>query len=574
MYRVESVWGGDFLISGYGQQLPKCLTGIQGLDEITNGGLPRDRTALVCGSAGCGKTMLAMQFLVNGAMLYDEPGVFMSFEENEKELAENVTSLGIDLEKLTAEKKVFLDYVYFDKSEITETGDYDLEGLFIRLDYAINVIGAKRVVLDTIEVLFSELSNATVIRAELRRLFRWLKDRGVTAIVTGEKGTGSLTRHGIEEYVSDCVIQLDHKVVDQISTRHLQIIKYRGSAHGTNEYPFLIDEEGICIMPITSVGLTAQASTERVSSGIERLDTMLGGKGYYAGSSILVSGTAGTGKTTLAAFSAEAACRRGERCLYFVFEESDHQIIRNMRSVGLDLKQWQDNGLLRFVAARPTLLGLEMHLVRIYKLVNEFKPRLVILDPISNLAASGETVEVKIMLTRLIDFLKLQGITAIFTNLSSRKILEENELQTSSLIDTWIAVRDIEINGERNRGIYVLKSRGMAHSNQIREFILSDQGVELVDVSTGADGILTGSARFAQEEKDAAQRLRRQQEIEHRQREVERKRTKLEAEIINLKLAFEADEEELGELIAEEMAESGTLANTRREIAALRKGDK
>ncbi len=566
--------GGDFLIGAYEQQLPKCLTGIQGLDEITNGGLPRDRTALVCGSAGCGKTLLAMQFLVNGATLYDEPGVFMSFEENEKELAENVASLGIDLKVLMAEKKVFLDYVYFDKSEITETGDYDLEGLFVRLDYAINFIGAKRVVLDTIEVLFAELSNATVIRAELRRLFRWLKERGVTAIVTGEKGTGSLTRHGIEEYVSDCVIQLDHKVVDQISTRHLQIIKYRGSAHGTNEYPFLIDEEGICIMPITSVGLTAQASTERIASGIERLDTMLGGKGYYAGSSILISGTAGTGKTTLAAFSADAACRRGERCMYFVFEESDHQIIRNMRSVGLDLKQWQENGLLRFVAARPTLLGLEMHLVRIYKLVNEFKPRLVILDPISNLAAAGETVEVKIMLTRLIDFLKLQGITAIFTNLSSRKQLEENDLPTSSLIDTWIAVRDIEINGERNRGIYVLKSRGMAHSNQIREFVLSDQGVELVDVSTGADGILTGSARFAQEEKDAAQRLRRQQEIEHRQREVERKRTKLEAEIINLKLAFEADEEELGELIAEEVAESGTLANTRKEIAALRKGDK
>ena len=567
-----------FLIDTIGgleqQQLPKCLTGIQGLDEITNGGLPRNRTALVCGSAGCGKTLLAMQFLVNGATLYDEPGVFMSFEENEKELAENVSSLGIDLKGLMAEKKIFLDYVYFDKSEITETGDYDLEGLFVRLDYAIKFIGAKRVVLDTIEAIFAGLANANIIRAELRRLFRWLKDRGVTAIVTGEKGAGSLTRHGIEEYVSDCVIQLDHKVSDQISTRRLQIVKYRGSAHGTNEYPFLIDEEGICIMPITSVGLTAQASSERVSSGIERLDTMLGGKGYFAGSSILISGTAGTGKTTLAAFSADAACRRGERCLYFVFEESDHQIIRNMRSVGLDLKQWQDNGTLRFVAARPTLLGLEMHLVRIYKMVNEFKPQLVILDPISNLTVAGENAEVKIMLTRLIDFLKIQGITAIFTKLSSHKQLEETNLQTSSLIDTWVTVRDIEINGERNRGIYVLKSRGMAHSNQIREFILSDHGVELVDVYTGADGILTGSARFAQEEKDAAQRLLSQQEIERKQREVERKRTKMEAEIVDLKLAFEADEEELEKLIAEEVAQSGTLANTRKEIAALRKGDK
>jgi circadian clock protein KaiC len=556
------------------QQLPKCLTGIQGLDEITNGGLPRNRTSLVCGSAGCGKTLLAMQFLVNGATLYDEPGVFMSFEENEKELAENVISLGIDLKGLMAEKKIFLDYIYFDKSEITETGDYDLEGLFVRLDYAINFIGAKRVVLDTIEAIFAGLANVNIIRAELRRLFRWLKDRGVTAIVTGEKGAGTLTRHGIEEYVSDCVIQLDHKVSDQISTRRLQIVKYRGSAHGTNEYPFLIDEEGICIMPITSVGLTAQASSERISSGIERLDTMLGGRGYFAGSSILISGTAGTGKTTLAAFSADAACRRGERCLYFVFEESDHQIIRNMRSVGLDLKQWKDNGMLRFVAARPTLLGLEMHLVRIYKMVNEFKPQLVILDPISNLTVAGENAEVKIMLTRLIDFLKLQGITAIFTKLSSHKQMEESNLQTSSLIDTWVTVRDIEINGERNRGIYVLKSRGMSHSNQIREFILSDHGVELVDVYTGADGILTGSARFAQEEKDAAQRLLSQQEIERKQREVERKRTKMEAEIVDLKLAFEADEEELEKLIAEEVAQSGTLANTRKEIAALRKGDK
>ena len=555
------------------QQLQKCLTGIQGLDEITNGGLPRGRTALLCGAAGCGKTLLAMQFLVNGATHYDEPGVFMSFEENEKELAENFVSLGIDLGKLMAEKKVFLDYVYFDKSEITEAGDYNLEGLFIRLEYAINSIGAKRVVLDTIEAIFSGLSNETIIRAELRRLFRWLKEKGITAIVTGEKGAGTLTRHGIEEYVSDCVIQLDHKVMEQISTRRLQIVKYRGSAHGTNEYPFLIDEEGICIMPITSVGLTAPASTERVSSGIDRLDTMLGGKGYYKGSSILISGTAGTGKTTLASFSADAACRRGDRCLYFVFEESDHQIIRNMHSVGLDLKQWQEKGLLRFVAARPTLLGLEMHLVKIYKLVNEFRPQLAILDPISNLTAAGETAEVKIMLTRLIDFLKLQGITAIFTNLSTRRQLEETELQTSSLIDTWIALRDIEINGERNRGIYVLKSRGMAHSNQIREFILADHGIELVDVYTGADGILTGSARFTQEKIDIAQRLLSQQEIERKHRAVERKRTKMEADIVDLKLAFEADEEELEKLIAEEVAQSGILAKTRKEIATLRKGD-
>ncbi len=564
----------DLSSTSFQQQLPKCPTGIQGLDEITNGGLPKGRTALVCGSAGCGKTLLAMQFLVNGAKLYNEPGVFMSFEENERELAENVASLGINLEGLVTENKICLDHVYFDKSEIAETGEYDLEGLFVRLEYAIKTIGAKRVVLDTIEAIFSGLANETIIRAELRRLFRWLKDKGVTAIVTGEKGTGSFTRHGIEEYVSDCVIQLDHKVFDQISTRWLRIIKYRGSAHGTNEYPFLIDEEGICIMPITSVGLEAHAITEQISSGIERLDTMLGGKGFYKGSSILISGTAGTGKSTLAAYAADAACRRGDRCLYFAFEESAHQIIRNMRSVGLDMKQWQEQGLLRFTAARPTLLGLEMHLVRIYKQVHEFKPQLVILDPISNLSSAGETSEVKIMLTRLLDFLKLQGITAIFTNLSSSKHLEETEMQTSSLIDTWIALRDIESNGERNRGLYVLKSRGMAHSNQIREFILSDRGIELANVYLGADGIFTGSARYAQEEKDKAARLLRQQEIERKQREVERKRAKLEAEIAALKLAFEADQEELEKLMAEECLQLNVLAGNRKEMSMLRKGDK
>lgn len=556
------------------QQLQKCLTGIQGLDEITNGGLPQSRTTLVCGSAGCGKTLLGMQFLVNGATLYNEPGVFMSFEENESELTENFSSLGIDLKGLVTEKKIWMDYVYFDKSEITETGEYDLEGLFVRLEYAISSIGAKRVVLDTIEALFAGLTNDAIIRGELRRLFRWLKDRGVTAIVTGEKGDGTLTRHGIEEYVSDCVIQLDHKVMEQISTRRLRIIKYRGSAHGTNEYPFLIDEEGICIMPITSVGLTAQAPTKRISSGIERLDTMLGGQGFYDGSSILISGTSGTGKSTLAAFVVDAACHRGDRCLYFAFEESKHQIIRNMESVGLQLQQWEERGLLRFIAARPTLLGLEMHLVRIYKQVNEFKPRMVVLDPISNLTATGENPEVKIMLTRLLDFLKVQGITTIFTNLSSPQQVEETEMKTSSLIDTWLALRDIEINGERNRGLYIIKSRGMAHSNQIREFILTDRGIELVDVYRGTEGILTGSARFAQEEKDVARRLLNQQEIQRKQREVERKREKMEAEINALKLVFEAEREEIEKRITEEITEAAVLSQTRQGIAVLRKGDK
>jgi circadian clock protein KaiC len=555
------------------QQLKKCLTGIKGFDELTNGGLPRGRTALICGAAGCGKTLMAMQFLVNGASLYDEPGVFMSFEENEKELSENVASLGIDLQDLVAEKKILLDYVYFDKSEISESGDYNLEGLFIRLDYAIQTVGAKRVVLDTIEALFSGLSNENIIRSELRRLFRWLKVKGVTAIVTGEKGDGSLTRHGIEEYVSDCVIQLDQKIIGNISTRRLRIVKYRGSAHGTNEYPFLIDEDGICIMPITSVGLTAKAPTERISTGVERLDNMLGGKGYFDGSSILISGTAGTGKTTLAAYAADAACRRGERCLFFAFEESSNQVVRNMQSVGLKLDNWQNKGLLQFVAARPTLLGLEMHLVKMYKLVNEFKPRLVIIDPVSNFTPVGETAQIKIMLARLLDFLRLQGITAIFTNLSSPTQLEETQIQISSLIDTWLALTALEFNGERNRGIYVLKSRGMAHSNQIREFILSDNGIEIADVYTGPDGILTGSARFAQEEKDLALRLIKQQEIDRKHREVDRKRSKMEMAISSLKLAFESDQDELQKLISEETLKAGGLVANRIELAAFRKGD-
>ena len=384
------------------QVLKKCPTGIQGLDDVTFGGLPLGRTALVCGAAGCGKTLLAMQFLVNGALLYDEPGIFMSFEENEIELAENFASLGVDLNKLVAQNKINLDYVHLDKNEIAEAGDYDLDGLFIRLDYAIQAIGAKRVVLDTIEALFSGLSNTTILRAELRRLFRWLKEKGVTAIVTGERGNGTLTRHGIEEYVSDCVILLEHKVVDQISTRRLRIAKYRGSAHGTNEYPFLIDEQGICLMPITSVGLNAAVSTERISSGIERLDTMLGGHGFYVGSSILISGTAGTGKTSLAVSAADAACRQGKRCLYFAFEESQSQIVRNMHSIGIDLEQWIDQGLLEILASRPTLFGLEMHLVNMYKKVNEAKPQLVILDPISNLTAAGNFSDVKLMLTRML----------------------------------------------------------------------------------------------------------------------------------------------------------------------------
>ena len=439
-----------------------------------------------------------------------------------------------------------MDYVHVHKGEIEEIGEYDLEGLFIRLDYAISAVGAKRVVLDTIEALFSGLSNVAVLRAELRRLFRWLKDRGVTAIVTGEQGAGTLARHGIEEYVSDCVILLDHKVVDQISTRRRRIVKYRGSAHGTNEYPFLIDEQGICIMPITSIGLNAKASTERISTGIARLDTMLDGKGFYIGASVLVSGTAGTGKSSIAASAVEAACRRGERCLYFAFEEYESQIIRNMRSIGINLEQWISQGLLRIHSSRPTHFGLEI------------KPQLVVLDPISNLTSAINPADAKLMITRLIDFLKLQNITALLIDLSSINYTEQTDIGISSLTDTWIALRDIELNGERNRGLYILKSRGAAHSNQIREFVLTDQGINLLDVYTGTEGVLTGSAGYAQVEKEKADRLLRQQEIEIKQREIDRKRQQMEAAIADLKAAFEAEKDKLEKNISREMAQLKT----------------
>ncbi|MDT8900170.1 circadian clock protein KaiC [Anaeroselena agilis] len=555
------------------ESIRKCPTGIQGLDEITCGGLPRGRTSLVCGAAGCGKTMLAMQFLVNGSVLYGEPGVFMSFEENEQELAANFASLGADLEALTKADKLRLDYVRLERSEISETGDYDLEGLFVRLDYAIKAVGAKRVVLDTIEALFAGLDNANILRAELRRLFRWLKDRGMTAVVTAEKGDGALTRHGIEEYVSDCVLVLDHRAAERISTRHLRVLKYRGSSHGTNEYPFLIDEQGISVMPVTSVGLDAPARTGKISSGVERLDKMLGGEGYYEGSSILISGTAGTGKTTLAAYAVDAACRRGEKCVYFAFEESPGQIERNLRSVGLDLRRWVDGGLLKFAAARPTFHGLEMHLVSMYKKIEAVNPGMVVVDPISNLTAVGTITDVKIMLTRLIDFLKMRGSTLLMLDLSTPGHGEETELGVSSLADTWIALRDIEFGGERNRGLYILKSRGMAHSNQIREFVIGAEGIELLDVYTGKEGVLTGSARCAQELREREEERLRLEEIGRKRQEIERRRKQLAVRVAELEAAFAAEKEELEKSITREEAELRIGEESRDRFAALRKAD-
>ncbi len=464
------------------QAIAKSPTGIQGLDEITNGGVPSGRPTLVCGGAGSGKTLLAASFLLNGVVRYGEPGVLMTFEETAEELASDLGSLGYDLEQLVRDGKLIVDYVRVERSEIEETGEYDLEGLFVRLDHAVSSIGAKRIVLDTIESLFAGLSNPGILRAELRRLFRWLKDRGLTAMFTGERGETGLTRQGLEEYVSDAVILLDHRVQDQVSTRRLRIVKYRGSHHGTNEYPFLIDHDGVSVLPVTSLGLSHPALEERISSGVDRLDGMLSGRGYFRGSTILLSGTAGTGKTSLAAHFAEAACRRGERCLYFLFEESPQQLMRNMRSIGIELQPWVERGLLEFHADRPSRFGLETHLSGMQRAVRRFEPSVAIMDPVTNLLTVGSQGDVRSMLTRIIDYLKQETITGLFTSLTPGKTeLQETDAGISSLMDTWIVLTIGEEHRTRRRWLSVLKSRGMAHSNTVHEYVLTDHGLQLLD---------------------------------------------------------------------------------------------
>jgi circadian clock protein KaiC len=555
-------------------RLPKSPTGIDGFDQVTEGGLPTGRPTLVCGGAGCGKTLFAISFLVHGATRFDEPGVYLSFEENTDELVQNVASLGFDLPGLIEKKRIVLDHVRVERSEIEETGDYDLEGLFIRLGFAIDSIGARRVVLDTIESLFSGLANQSILRAELRRLFRWLKDKGVTALITGERGDGTLTRQGLEEYVSDAVILLDHRVTEQVSTRRLRMVKYRGSAHGTNEYPFLIDEEGIAVLPVTSIGLSHAATSERISSGVARLDTMLGGEGYYRGSTILVSGTAGAGKSSLSAHFVDAACRRGERCLAFEFEESPQQVVRNMRSIGIDLQQWVDRGLLEFQAARPSVHGLEMHLSRMHRAIERFRPSVVVLDPVSSLISVAAEGDVRATLTRLIDYLKTQGITALLTSLThGRGELEQTDVAISSIVDTWLLLVTLESSGERNRGLYVLKSRGMGHSNQIREFLLTDHGVELVDVYAGPSGVVTGSARLTQEAQERAAALAQEQELERKERTLARLRAAFDAEMAALRARFEADQADLAAGIDEQRSRATRLRDDRRKIAERRRAD-
>lgn len=556
------------------QTLAKSRTGIQGLDEITGGGFPAGRPTLIAGSAGCGKTMLAMEFLVRGATQFGEPGVFMMFEENAKELTANVRSLGFDLNDLAERKLILLDYVHIERSEIEETGEYDLEGLFIRLGHAIDSIGAKRVVLDTIEALFAGLPNHALLRAELRRLFRWLKDRGMTAVITGEQGKASITRYGMEEYVADCVIVLDQRIADQICTRRLRVVKYRGTAHGTNEYPFLISERGFSVLPITSLQLDHSASTKRLSTGIARLDEMLGGEGVFCGSSILVSGSPGTGKSSIGAKFIDAACARGEKALLFAYEESSAQITRNMRSIDIDLEPWVQKGLLQIHASRPTLYGLEQHLVMMHDAVRTFGPSVVVVDPISNLTLERYDAEVKPTLMRLIDFLKKQQVTTLFTSLNSdaEQVPEDSQLGVSSLMDTWLLLRNVEFNGERNRTLHILKSRGMPHSNQVREFVLSDEGIDLVDVYVGAEGVVTGSARVAQENHVRAAAELRRQDHEGKLLLLAGKRKAIEAQIAALQIEADSDAAAVKLAIAQDTLLNTTKLENSSAMAKVRSG--
>src|ERR1700730_2626445 len=549
----------------------KSPTGIRGLDEISGGGLPKGRTTIICGGPGCGKTMLGIEFLVRGALEFNEPGVLMAFEETPEDIAQNVASLGFDIMDLSDKKKLFLDFVSVGPNEIQETGDYDLEGLFIRLQNAVETVGAKRVMFDTLESLFSSFSNPAILRSEFRRLFRWLKDHDLTAVITAEKGENTLTRYGLEEYVSDCVISLDHRVKDQISGRRLRIVKYRGTKHGADEYPFLIDEHGMSILPLTSLQLQHEVSDERVSSGVPDLDQMLEGQGYYRGSSILFSGTAGSGKTSLAASFADAACRRGERCLYIDFEESSDQVARNMKSVGIDLEQWSEKGLLFHEASRPTQSGIEMHLLRIHKLIERVKPQCVIVDPITNLGNDSDGKEAYSMVLRLLDFLKNAGITAVFVSLTGGgENLEKTTVGISSLTDTWVLLRDVELNGERNRCLYVLKSRGMAHSNQLREYTMTEKGIRLIPAYVGPSGVLTGSSRVAQEAKERAEGREREQEAERKKQEIEQKSLVMQAQIAALQGEFAGVEQEAKLLNREKQEDSEQSSLDREKMAKSR----
>ncbi len=548
--------------------LAKCPTGIHGLDALTGGGLPRGRPTLICGGPGTGKTLFGMEFLVRGIQL-GEPGVFMSFEERTKDLTENVASLGYDLATMIEDECLVVDQVVIERSEITEAGEFDLEGIFIRLAAAITAIGAKRVVLDTIEMLFSALTDSLIIRAELSRLFNWLKGEGITTVITGERGDRTLTRRGLEEYVSDCVISLDQRVINQIATRQLRVVKYRGSSHGSNEYPFMIDEQGITVLPITSIDLNYQASLDVISTGIPKLDAMLGRGGYFRGSSLLLSGTAGTGKSSIAAHFANAGCGRGERCVYFAFEEAPEQIIRNMRSIGIDLDTWRLAGLLHFRARRPSSFGLEAHLSMMLCAIDEIKPQIVIVDPVSSFMGAGTESDAHAMLMRLIDLLKTRNITALLTSLTAGEhMLEQSEVGISSLIDTWVMVRNLERAGERSRTLSIIKSRGMNHSNQARELILNDHGIDLAEVFVAPNGgILTGSARAEQETADLAAVTALREEIARKQAALYRKRKVIETRIAEMQAELAAEIEEVELAAKSQTAAAARLTSARTMLA-------
>ncbi|MBN1834309.1 MAG: circadian clock protein KaiC [Spirochaetales bacterium] len=555
--------------------LRKSLTGIQGLDELTGGGLPKGRSTLVCGGPGSGKTLLAMEFLVHGAIEFSEPGVFVGFEEKAEALAQNFVSLGFDLNTLVAQKRLAIDCVSHELSEISESGEYDLGGLFIRLEHAIGSIGAGRVVIDGIDQLFSGLTDMDILRAELQRLFLWLKTKGVTAIVTAEQGEGDLTRHGLEEYAADCVILLDHRVTAHMSTRRLRVVKYRGSSHSTNELPFLIDESGVFILPVTATELKYPASTERVSSGIPRLDAMMGGGGYRRGSTVLVSGSPGTGKTTLAAHFARAAVAGGERCLWLASEEAPIQIIRNMGSIGIDLAPAAQSGLLRLQGIIPTTLDLETHLLNVYRLTNEFAPQRVIMDSVSNFVTLGREGEIKTMLMQLTGLFKTQRITSLFTSLMGVETpMTASDIAASSLMDTWLVLREIQSGAERNRILYLLKSRGMAHSNQIREFLLTDSGVELRDVYVGPSGdLLTGSALLDQKAREQADTVVEEQEAEARKRELQDKRRAMVAQIAALRAAFDIERIKARTVLEQDEKRATVLTEDRVQMAEQRRAD-
>jgi circadian clock protein KaiC len=552
----------------------KCPTGIRGLDEITDGGLPRGRTTLVCGGAGCGKTLLSAECIARGILQYGEPGVFVSFEEPIEELVDNVASLGFDFGGLSRRGLLAMDQVRVERNEVQESGEYDLGGLFIRLGSLIDKIKAKRVALDSLDSLFGQLQDEAILRGEFQRLFRWLKTKGVTSIVTTEQGEGKLTRHGLEEYVSDCVIQIDHRVKNQVATRRLRVVKYRGSSHRTNEYPTMITNRGMSVLPISSLGLSYPVGTARVTTGIKRLDSMLGGRGYFRGSSILVSGSAGTGKTSFAAAFADSVCRAGQKCLYISFEESPEQLVRNMGSVGFDLKRWTTRGLLQFRSQRVTMYGLENHLANLHQWVEDFSPSSVIMDPVTSFVGEGQVGEIEAMLVRTIDYLKGRGTTAFFTTLSQGgHQVEESDVSISSLIDTWLHLRPIEQGGERTRGLVVIKSRGMAHSNQLREYVLTDTGVKLLDVYVGSGPVLMGSAREVQEAQDRERAVEATQDFERHQRELEVERRALDAQIEAMRVRLDSMTAEIQDTRARERLRKVRMGKERNRMQITRKAD-